>query len=107
MGRKSERDRQPVAVAERRLSQVRFQALDEIPHFLGWLADLTNPDTRRPAVTSGREKQSETGTTLDIQRPSPISFTSPAPSPDFGHAEGVPAMSRGGDPQERFPRYAA
>ena len=51
MGRKLERDHQPVAVAERRLSQVRFQALDEIPHFLGWLADLTNPDTRRPAVT--------------------------------------------------------
>jgi len=51
MGRKLEQDRQPVAVAERRLSQVRFQALDEIPHFLGWLADLTNPDTRRPVVT--------------------------------------------------------
>ena len=50
MGRKSEQDRQPGAVAERRLSQVRFQALDEIPHFLGWLADLTNPETRRPAV---------------------------------------------------------
>lgn len=51
MGRSLERDHQPVAVAERRLSQVQFQALDEIPHFLGWLADLTNPDTRRPAVT--------------------------------------------------------
>jgi len=47
MGRKLEQDRQPVAVAERRLSQVQFQALNEIPHFLEWLANLTNPNTRR------------------------------------------------------------
>lgn len=47
MGRNPEEDHKPVAVAERRLSQVQFQALNEIPHFLEWLANLTNPNTRR------------------------------------------------------------
>ena len=47
MGDRPEDDRKLMAVAERRLSQAQFQALNEIPHFLEWLANLTNPNTRR------------------------------------------------------------
>ena len=36
-----------VAVGERRLSQAQFQKLNEIPHFLEWLANISNPNTRR------------------------------------------------------------
>ena len=47
MGRKTKTEDKAVAVAERRLSQAQFQALNEIPHFLEWLANISNPNTRR------------------------------------------------------------
>ena len=47
MGHGTKTHEQAVVAVERRLSQLQFQALNEIPHFLEWLANIPNPNTRR------------------------------------------------------------
>lgn len=47
MGRGAGTDEKAVAEAGRRLSQAQFQALNELPRFREWLANIPNTNTRR------------------------------------------------------------
>lgn len=40
-------DERALSVTERRLTSSEFQTLNEIPHFIEWLSNLPNPNTRR------------------------------------------------------------